>query len=54
MRFISPLDSLTSEEIAELGRKGEHPFGWYLIETDALSYWLHLPHKRGTKTGFEV
>ena len=40
-----PFDTLEVKEIRELGRTGNHPFGWFLLETDALSYWVHLPHK---------
>ncbi len=42
---MKSIGRLEIEEIRELGRRGEHPHGWFLIETDTLAYWMHLPHK---------
>ena len=39
------IKTLSVKEIRELGRNGNHPNGWFLLETDALAYWVHLPHK---------
>ena len=45
MNNLETFETLEVKEIRELGRKGEHPYGWYLIETDTQAYWMHLPHK---------
>ncbi len=39
------ITTLTVDEIRELARNGNHPNGWFLLETDTLAYWMHLPHK---------